>query len=293
MTNTSSILSPNPLIQLKIQIPPKFGARKFPTNFLPVSARLDDSKSTSTDPQLNLSVLRFTLGIPGLDESYLPRWIGYGFGSLLILNHFVGSTATPAQLRTEALGLSLAAFSVALPYLGKFLKGATPMDQTTIPQGCEQIFVISHNVSDTQKEDLAWATYILLRNTNTIAVMISVQNELCIRGYWNIPDEVSKANALGWLEKQIESVGISDLKETLYLSQIEDSGLWEMLPQGTRSLLVQPILQVEHSIDNAIQKVEGFVLLASTMRYAYSDKDRAWIGALTNKFRENGEPRPK
>ncbi|KAM0989198.1 hypothetical protein FF1_013156 [Malus domestica] len=293
MTNTSSILSPNPLIQLKIQIPPKFRARRFPTNFLPVSARLDDSKSTSTDPQLNLSVLRFTLGIPGLDESYLPRWIGYGFGSLLILNHFVGSTATPAQLRTEALGLSLAAFSVALPYLGKFLKGATPMDQTTIPQGCEQIFVISHNVSDTQKEDLAWATYILLRNTNTIAVMISVQNELCIRGYWNIPDEVSKANALGWLEKRIESIGISDLKETLYLSQIEDSGLWEMLPQGTRSLLVQPILQVEHSIDNAIQKVEGFVLLASTMRYAYSDKDRAWIGALTNKFRENGEPRPK
>ncbi|KAB2600069.1 hypothetical protein D8674_010340 [Pyrus ussuriensis x Pyrus communis] len=285
MTNTSSILSPNPLIRLKIQIPPKFRARKFPTNFLPVSARLDDSKSTSTDPQLNLSVLRFTLGIPGLDESYLPRWIGYGFGSLLILNHFAGSAATPAQLRTEALGLSLAAFSVALPYLGKFLKGATPMDQTTIPQGCEQIFVISQNVSDTQKEDLAWATYILLRNTNTIAVMISVQNELCVRGYWNIPDEVSKANVLGWLEKQIESIGISDLKETLYLSQIEDSGLWEMLPQGTRSLLVQPILQVEHSIDNVIQKVEGFVLLASTMRYAYSDKDRAWIGALTNKFR--------
>ncbi|XP_050133658.1 uncharacterized protein LOC126609770 [Malus sylvestris] len=38
------------------------------------------------------------LRIPGLDESYLPRWIGYGFGSLLIMSHFVGSTATPAQL---------------------------------------------------------------------------------------------------------------------------------------------------------------------------------------------------
>lgn len=42
------------------------------------------------------------LGIPGLDESYLPRWIGYGFGSLLLLNHFVGSNSaaltTPAQL---------------------------------------------------------------------------------------------------------------------------------------------------------------------------------------------------
>ncbi|KAI3824258.1 hypothetical protein L1987_05709 [Smallanthus sonchifolius] len=61
----------------------------------------------SADPseqQLNLSLIRFTLGIPGLDESYLSRWIGYGFGSLLVLNHFVSSnltTVTPAQLIDE------------------------------------------------------------------------------------------------------------------------------------------------------------------------------------------------
>jgi len=45
-------------------------------------------------------------GIPGLDESYLPRWIGYGFGSLLLLNHFLGSdsaTVTPAQLVRQIL----------------------------------------------------------------------------------------------------------------------------------------------------------------------------------------------
>ncbi|ONI27267.1 hypothetical protein PRUPE_1G077000 [Prunus persica] len=263
MSNRSLGLSPNSLIQLKI--PPKFRARNCRTNFSAVSARLDNSKSSSAEPQLNLSVLRFTLGIPGLDESYLPRWIGYGFGSLLILNHFAGSispaSTTPAQL------------------------GATPMDQTSIPRGCEQIFVISQNVSNTQKEDLAWATYILLRNTNTIAVIISIRNELCVRGYWNIPDDVSKTNVLAWFEKQIESIGLSDVKETLYLSQIEDSGLWEMLPQGTRSLLVQPIVQVLPSSDNEIQKSEGFVMLASSMRYAYSDKDKAWIGAIANKFK--------
>lgn len=53
----------------------------------------------------------------------------------------------------------------------KILQGATPMDQTTIPEGTEQFFVISPNVSNTLKEDLAWATYILLRNTNTISVV--------------------------------------------------------------------------------------------------------------------------
>ncbi|KAL2252530.1 UNVERIFIED_CONTAM: Protein COFACTOR ASSEMBLY OF COMPLEX C SUBUNIT B CCB2, chloroplastic [Sesamum indicum] len=62
---------------------------------------------------------------PGLDELYLPRYIGYAFGTLLELNHFVGSNSssiTPAQLRTEVLGLCLAAFSAVVPYLGKFLR---------------------------------------------------------------------------------------------------------------------------------------------------------------------------
>ncbi|KAM5569466.1 hypothetical protein ABKV19_016803, partial [Rosa sericea] len=148
--------------------------------------------------------------------------------------------------------------------------GATPMDQTSIPEGCEQIFMISETTSNTRKEDLAWATtYILLRNTNSISV-----NPIS-----------TKPNVLDWFEKQIKSIGLSNLKETLYLPQIEDSGLWEMLPKGTRSLLVQPVLQVLHPNDSGNEQIQGFVLLASSMRYAYSDKDRAWAGALANKFR--------
>lgn len=50
-------LSTNPLIQLKTSL--KFRAKKRSTKF---SARLDNSKANSMDPQLNLSVLRFTLG---------------------------------------------------------------------------------------------------------------------------------------------------------------------------------------------------------------------------------------
>ncbi|PSR93408.1 Protein COFACTOR ASSEMBLY OF COMPLEX C SUBUNIT B like [Actinidia chinensis var. chinensis] len=248
--------------------------------------RLDNSQTNQQ--QLNLSVLRFTLGIPGLDESYLPRWIGYAFGSLLLLNHFVGSDSantTPAQLRSEALGLSLAGFSIVLPYVGKFLKGVTPIDQATVPEGAEQIFVMSQNIKDNVKEDLAWGTYVLLRNTNTISVLISVQDALCVRGYWNIPRDVSKVDALDWFHKQIQRIGLSDLKETLYFPQSADSELWEILPEGTRSLLVQPVQQAPKGSANQVEKTEGFVILASSIDYAYSDKDRAWIGAVANKFR--------
>ncbi|XP_057475268.1 protein COFACTOR ASSEMBLY OF COMPLEX C SUBUNIT B CCB2, chloroplastic [Actinidia eriantha] len=248
--------------------------------------RLDNSQTNQQ--QLNLSVLRFTLGIPGLDESYLPRWIGYAFGSLLLLNHFVGSDSantTPAQLRSEALGLSLAGFSIVLPYVGKFLKGVTTIDQATVPEGAEQIFVMSQNIKDNVKEDLAWGTYVLLRNTNTISVLISVQDALCVRGYWNIPRDVSKVDALDWFHKQIQRIGLSDLKETLYFPQSADSELWEILPEGTRSLLVQPVQQAPKGSAIQEEKTEGFVILASSIDYAYTDKDRAWIGAVANKFR--------
>lgn len=58
-----------------------------------------------------------------------------------------------------------------------------------------------------------------------------------------------------------------------------------MLPKGTRSVLVQPLTQVEESSDKMKDTNEGFILLASTISYAFSEKDRAWIGALANKFR--------
>ncbi|KAK4280394.1 hypothetical protein QN277_012023 [Acacia crassicarpa] len=259
----------------------KTSVRKFSTT---ICSRLEDSQQQ----QLNLSVLRFTLGIPGLDESYLPRWIGYGLGSLLLLNHFADSgstTITPAQLTTEILGLSLASVSIALPYFGKFLKGAQSTYQKAQPDGAEQIFVMSPNLVGIQKEDLAWATYVLLRNTNSIAALISIRGDICARGYWNIPAEnSSKESLLGWFQEKAEKLGLFNLKDTLYFSQEADSEFQELLPKGACSLLVQPLLQVPSQTANGPQNPEGFILLASTMTYAFSMKDRAWVAAVANKF---------
>ncbi|KAK9181741.1 hypothetical protein WN944_024880 [Citrus x changshan-huyou] len=276
-----SILPYNPLMQLKI---PSHSCAKTTRKSFSIRARLDNSQQE--EQQLNLSVLRFTFGIPGFDESYLPRWIGYGFGSLIVLNHFAFSNSdTSAQLRSEVLGLSLAAFSVTLPYLGKFLKGASPVSQKSLPESGEQIFIMSQNISDALKENLAWATYVLLRNTNSISVLISIRGELCVRGYWQTPDGASKTQLLEWFERQIENIGLSDLKDSLYFPQSADAGQWEMLPKGTCSVFVQPVIQAPNPSAIEVEKIEGFVLLASSMTYAYSHKDRAWTKAVSNKFR--------
>ncbi|RWR75549.1 protein COFACTOR ASSEMBLY OF COMPLEX C SUBUNIT B CCB2, chloroplastic [Cinnamomum micranthum f. kanehirae] len=251
-----------------------------------ISARLDTSQEPNPQQQqqLNLSVLRFTFGIPGLDESYLPRYIGFAFGSLLLLNHVAGSNSvTSAQLRTEVLGLCLGAFSISLPYIGKFLKGADPVDRSILPEGNRQIFVMPEDLSNTQKEELAWGSYVLLRNTNTMSVLISVQDALCIRGCWNIREDASKVDILELFKRQIQQIGFSDLKDALYFPLGTEYQAWEILPKGTLSLLVQP-LPIAPNLCACEVKLRGFILLVSNVSNAYSDKDRAWIRVVASKF---------
>ncbi|KAL5224967.1 hypothetical protein ABZP36_011606 [Zizania latifolia] len=246
-----------------------------------IAARVRASKSDQQ--QVDLSVLRFTLGIPGLDESYLPRWIGSGFGALVLLNHLLSPSPTPAQLRSEALGLCLAAFSATLPYLGRFLEGAGAADRVSLPEGSRQVFAMSDNLSAAQKEDMAWASYVLLRNTNTTSVLIVIGNQLCIRGYWDPPEDVSKYAMIEWFKSQTQEAGIIGLKEALYFPTFSDTQLGKILPQGIISVLAQPVLNSPDPANGEI-KAEGFILLASNANYAYSEKDRFWIRTVANKF---------
>ncbi|KAM3402767.1 hypothetical protein ACQJBY_006530 [Aegilops geniculata] len=248
----------------------------------PLSARV---RASNSDPpqQVNLSVLRFTLGIPGLDESYLPRWIGIGFGALVLLNHLLSPAPTPAQLRSEALGLCLAAFSAALPYLGRFLEGAGASSRVPLPEGSRQVFVIPDDLSTAQKEDMAWATYVLLQNTNTTSVLIAIGNVLCIRGYWDPPADISKYAMIDWFKSQMEQAGLDNLSSALYFPNFSDTQLGNILPQGILSVLAQPIVSNPDPA-NGESKSEGVVLLASNANYAYSEKDMVWIRTVANKF---------
>lgn len=82
-----------------------------------------------------------------------------------------------------------------------------------------------------------------------------------------------------WPEEMQPFCGVEICMLTFCL--ILGSAQWDILPEGTRSLFVQPLVQ---NI-NESQRMDGFLLVASTAGYAYSDKDRAWIGAIAEKFR--------
>jgi len=142
---------------------------------------------------------------------------------------------------------------------------------------------MSENLSDILREDLAWESFIMLRNTNTMSVLISVQDVLCVRGYWNAPEDASKHVILDWFVRQIQRIGLSDLRNELYFPQSTDE-LWPILPRGTTTVLLQPISGISDQNYSETEKLNGFILLVSSASYAYSDKDREWTKAIARKF---------
>lgn len=49
--------------------------------------------------------------------------------------------------------------------------------------------------------------------------LIALQDVICVRGYWNLPENLSKDDILNWFMDKIKKRGLSDVDETLYFSQ--------------------------------------------------------------------------
>eukprot|EP00850_Spirogloea_muscicola_P019112 SM000183S04006 [mRNA] locus=s183:280176:283150:- [translate_table: standard] len=139
-------------------------------------------------PDLDVTVFRFTLGIPGFDDADLPRAVGVLLGALLAANHVASAGAVaPAQWRSEVLGLLLAGLAVATPYLGRRLKRAQGGREALAAQGSNQSFLLAASLSDAERQELAWATYAILRNTTTSGVLVWRGGKiLCARGSWDV-----------------------------------------------------------------------------------------------------------
>eukprot|EP00271_Cylindrocystis_brebissonii_P006318 TRINITY_DN19046_c0_g1_i1.p1 TRINITY_DN19046_c0_g1~~TRINITY_DN19046_c0_g1_i1.p1 ORF type:complete len:489 (+),score=65.02 TRINITY_DN19046_c0_g1_i1:449-1915(+) len=143
--------------------------------------------------ELDVAVFRFTLGIPGFDDGDLPRVVGVLCTILIALNHYFSQPATGSisavQLRSEVLGFLLAGVAIALPSLGVRLKeaagGRRALDRAASQK--PQVFALAEETLDafapSVRQELGWATYALLRNTNASLVMLWREDGmLCLRG---------------------------------------------------------------------------------------------------------------
>ncbi|KAI3925767.1 hypothetical protein MKX01_003326 [Papaver californicum] len=140
----STLSSLNSLIPLQNQFQfPAISLSRIRSNHVKFSASLNNN---SEETNLNLSVLRFTLvspfkigdyivilGIPG----FTPRWIIHIWFITTLKSlcwfQFIHVTFTAYILDIRSL--------FDLPYVGKFLKGAAPVERPALPEGNKQIML--------------------------------------------------------------------------------------------------------------------------------------------------------
>eukprot|EP00879_Flechtneria_rotunda_P006168 GHRR01006485.1.p1 GENE.GHRR01006485.1~~GHRR01006485.1.p1 ORF type:complete len:331 (+),score=129.47 GHRR01006485.1:317-1309(+) len=243
------------------------------------------------DDEVDVAVFRFTLGIPGFDDSNTPKVVGAVVAALVAANHVLGADpAPPAQMRAEFLDITLAALCFVVPEIEARLRQVQPgRGRSGVGEiaGSAQLFALAEGLDETARKELAWASFALLKNVNCCSVLLldhAASNVLLARGA--VARDVTVAGdqaasltrvAQAYSSSSTAAAGLLPAAKQQWLPEkaaVKQSGLGSIpfVPEGVQSALVQPL-------------PGGLALLVLAERpRALSEKDRKWVAAIANKL---------
>lgn len=163
-----------------------------PTPLVRRHIHTESKPGSATSEDVDVSVFRFTLGIPGFDDKYVPRVIGAVGLLLLAVNHILGATPPPAaQTASEVVGGLLAMLCIVVPLVEDRLSELQPGKGRAAGeavQGGINTFALAPSLNEQQKkvaiglcvqpnhhrieQELAWASFSVLKNTNSCSMLV-------------------------------------------------------------------------------------------------------------------------
>eukprot|EP00890_Picochlorum_soloecismus_P006415 jgi/Picsp_1/6775/NSC_04115-R1_protein len=258
------------------------------------------SSRSSNGDEVELAVFRFTLGIPGFDDALIPRVVGILVGMLLVVNRALSAEyVSDSQVLTEILGMILAGMGIAAPTLQKRLEDVTPGKGRKPPletvMGGSNAFALDDSLSEKTKEDLAWASFCLLKNANVCGVVVLVDG-LAVTCRGILGNEVSGAADI--LEKaRLSLVSVEQTNKVLDLcsntgykyletrSDVENSVFAKcaIIPSGAGGVVCIPVAShIKEPVSQMQSK--GYILLICDRERAMSPKELAWCTTIGSKL---------
>jgi hypothetical protein len=242
---------------------------------------------------MDVAVFRFTLGIPGFEDRLVPRVVGAVGGALLALNHLLAASPPESQARAEVLGAALALVCVVVPEVEERLRQALPGQGRRTAAGpiagAASAFHLADGLSDGAKQELAWASFALLRNANACSVLVLRGGRaLLARGALGeaavkAGDGAATLAAVGAetaakLPACPEAAAVAagaagplHLPDRASMARAGIAG-WAFVPAGAESALLAPL------------PGGGLLLVLSERARGLSAKDRAWAAAMGAKL---------
>lgn len=194
----------------------------------------------------------------------LPIVVG-GLGAvLLLINRLFTPELTQSQSRGDVLGVIL---SAVLILTGLIWQQVQPRSPETVELIGEEGFILSPDLPDAVKTELAWASHLLLTNTVTRSLVVFYQGKVLLRrGILATKSEVTLGPILKRVLETQKPVYLVALK--VYPGQIE----FDYLPENTQGVICQPIGN------------QGVLILAANAPRSYTKQDEKWIAGIADKL---------
>jgi Cofactor assembly of complex C subunit B, CCB2/CCB4 len=194
----------------------------------------------------------------------LPLAVGFIAGSFLLLNRLSSDGLTPAQSRSDVVGVILCAVMVLIGLLWQRVQPKTPEVVTLVG---EEGLELATDLSEQLRLELAWATHLLLTNTATRSISVYLNGHTVMRrGILSPEREVVPGPILERVIKTQKPVYLVDVK--VYPGKIEFS----YLPANVQGIICQPLGS------------NGVLILATNAPRSYTQQDEAWIAGIADKL---------
>lgn len=275
------------------------------TSIAPVHARPQDRSDNDERTTMDVAVFRFTLGIPGFDDALIPRVIGILCLCLIVLNHVTTSedASSPAQIRMEVLGTALSAIAMAAPTAQRRLEEASPgkgrRAMIENVEGGSNVFAIEESLPRQVQEDLAWASFALLKNCNICGVFAVWRGKavMCrgtLGSMMAVPDSALALSTFTATWSAFD--GKMDVGSALagtYLDNRQQLDRYRLrdcpvIPKGAGSVLMLPIVSTKDLASRgsgvSLRPVQGLLVLVSDTERSVSLKEQRWAEGVASKL---------
>lgn len=194
----------------------------------------------------------------------LPLIAGTIGGSLLMLNRALTPELLPTQSRSDALGILLSALLILS---GLLWQRVQPIPPESVLLDGEEGFELADDLPEALRQELAWASKLLLTNTITGSLLVWHDGQVLLRRGILAPKvEVQTGPIVERVLKTGKPVYLVDLK--LYPGRVE----FNYLPANSQGLICQPVGD------------RGVLILAARAPRSYTQQDERWIEGIADKL---------
>lgn len=194
----------------------------------------------------------------------LPFGVGGVAGIFLLVNRLVSDGLTPAQSRSDVVGVILCAVMILIGLLWQRVQPKTP--DVVILLGKEGL-EISADLPAAVQTELAWASHLLLTNTATRSISLYLDGQTILRrGILAKQGQVVPGPILERVLKTQKPIYLVDVK--VYPGRVE----FDYLPENVQGIVCQPV------------GTRGVLILGANAPRSYTRQDEAWIAGIADKL---------